>query len=65
MDRAVSHAISIFARSSPATKYMTKYSFFADVSTFPSFYNHFEAERHSDRDKPYKDNLHVISGSAP
>ena len=29
------------------------------VSTFPLFYTkyHFEADRHSDRDKPYKDNI--------
>ena len=33
--------------------------FLAYVSTFPLFYTkyHFEADRHSDRDKPYKDNI--------
>ena len=33
--------------------------FLAYVSTFPLFYtkHHFEADRHSDRDKPYKDNI--------
>ena len=33
--------------------------FLAYVSTFPLFYTkyHFEADRHSERDKPYKDNI--------
>ena len=33
--------------------------FLAYISTFPLFYTkyHFEADRHSDRDKPYKDNI--------
>ena len=61
MDRAVSLAISYIYICQIIARYEihNQLQFLAYVSTFPLFYTkyHFEADRHSDRDKPYKDNI--------